>query len=91
MINAEDYDDLMVNKYRMSLEAIRKHANEFAYWQRRRGTGRLPVPERDLLIAFQVRQLFDTTFRETEGGIDLIWVFSINLFNIVLNMNEDHL
>lgn len=29
------YDKAMVNKYRLSLEAIRQHANEFAYWQRR--------------------------------------------------------
>ena len=26
------YDEVMVNKYRLSLEAIRYHANEFAYW-----------------------------------------------------------
>ena len=28
------YDAVMVNKYRLSLEAIRLHANEFSYWQR---------------------------------------------------------
>lgn len=38
------YDAVMVNKYRLSLEAIRLHANEFSYWQRRRSTGRPPVP-----------------------------------------------
>jgi transposase len=61
------YDAAMVNKYRLSLEAIRLHANEFSFWQRRKSTGRPPVLERDLLIAFLVRQLFDATFRETEG------------------------
>jgi len=66
------YDEVMVNKYRLSLEAIRKHANEFAYWQRRRSTGRPPVHERDLMIAFLVRQLFDATFRETEGLLVLL-------------------
>jgi hypothetical protein len=25
------YDEMMVNKYRLSLEAIRTHADEFAY------------------------------------------------------------
>ncbi len=66
------YDEVMVNKYRLSLEAIRKHADEFAYWQRRRGTGRPPVRERDLMVAFLVRQLFDATFRETEGLLVLL-------------------
>jgi transposase len=66
------YDEVMVNKYRLSLEAIRKHADEFAYWQRRKGTGRPPVQERDLMIAFLVRQLFDATFRETEGLLVLL-------------------
>jgi len=66
------YDEVMVNKYRLSLEAIRKHADEFAYWQRRKSTGRPPVHERDLMIAFLVRQLFDATFRETEGLLVLL-------------------
>ena len=57
----------MVNKYRLSLEAVRLHSNDFPYWQHRKSTGRRPVHERDLLIAFLVRQLFDATFRETEG------------------------
>ena len=61
------YDAAMVNKYRLSLEAIRTYANEFSFWQRQKSTGRPPVLERDLLIAFLVRQLFDATFRETEG------------------------
>lgn len=59
------YDAIMVNKYRLSLEAIRHHSNEFSYWQHRKSIGRPPMNERDLLIAFLVRQLFDATFRET--------------------------
>jgi transposase len=66
------YDTAMVNKYRLSLEAIRLHANEFSYWQRRKNTGRPPVCERDLLIAFLVRQLFNATFRETEGLLTML-------------------
>lgn len=72
MIDDEDYDGLMVNRYRLSLEAIRKYADEFSFWQRQRSTGRPPVRERDLLVAFLVRQLFDATFRETEGLLVLL-------------------
>lgn len=72
VIEDEGYDELMVNKHRLSLEAIRKHADDFAFWQRRSGTSRPPVPERDLLIAFLIRQLFDATFRETEGLLVLL-------------------
>jgi len=72
MIDTEDYDEIMVNRYQLSLEAIRKHADEFSYWQHRRNTGRPPVRERDLLVAFLVRQLFDATFRETEGLLVLL-------------------
>ncbi len=66
------YDEAMVNKYRLSLEAIRTYANEFSFWQRQKSTGRPPVLERDLLIAFLVRQLFDATFRETEGLMTML-------------------
>jgi len=72
LIEQRAYDAVMVNKYRLSLEAIRLHANEFSYWQRRQRSGRPAVPERDLLIAFLVRQLFDATFRGTEGLLILL-------------------
>jgi len=72
IVDDEDYDELMVNRYRLSLEAIRKCADEFSFWQRRRRTSRPPVRERDLLVAFLVRQLFDATFRGTEGLLVLL-------------------
>ena len=72
MVDDEDYDELVVNKYRLSLEAIRKYVDEFSFWQHRQRTGRPPVRERDLMIAFLVRQLFDATFRETEGLLVLL-------------------
>ncbi len=66
------YDEAMINKYRLSLEAIRKNVREFSFWQHQRRTGRPPVLERDLMIAFLVRQLFDATFRETEGLLTML-------------------
>jgi hypothetical protein len=61
------YDEVMVKKVRLALEAIRFYADEFPFWQRHQKTGRPPTEERTLLAAFLVRQLFDATFRETEG------------------------
>jgi len=66
------YDDIMVDRVRMCLEAIRKHADEFSFWQHRRRTGRPPIAERTFLIAFLIRQLFDATFRDTEGMLSLL-------------------
>jgi transposase len=67
-----DYDEIMVGRVRMCLEAIRMHADGFPFWQHRRPTGRPPVEERTLLIAFLVRQLFKATFRDTEGLLTLL-------------------
>ena len=66
------YDEVMVNKVRLALEAIRFYADEFPFWQRHQQTGRPPTEERTLLAAFLVRQLFDATFRETEGLLTLL-------------------
>lgn len=66
------YDEVMVNKVRLAFEAIRFYADKFPYWQRHRLTGRPPTEERSLLVAFLVHQLFDLTFRETEGLLILL-------------------
>jgi transposase len=66
------YDDVMVDRVRLCLEAIRAHADGFSFWQHRRPTGRPPAEERTLFIAFLVRQLFDATFRDTEGLLSLL-------------------
>jgi len=66
------YDEMMVNRIRLCLEAIRAHADGFPYWQHRKRTGRPPIEEKTFLIAFLVRQLFDATFRDTEGLLRLL-------------------
>ncbi len=66
------YDEVMINKVRLAFEAIRFYADKFPYWQRHRWTGRPLTEERTLLAAFLVRQLFDATFRETEGLLRML-------------------
>ena len=66
------YDEVMINKVRLALEAIRFYSDNFPFWQRHRWTGRPPTEERTLLAAFLVRQLFDSTFRETEGLLRML-------------------
>ena len=66
------YNEVMINKVRLAFEAIRLYADKFPFWQRQRWTGRPPTEERSLLAAFLVRQLFDLTFRETEGLLILL-------------------
>jgi len=61
------YDDVMVDRTRLCFEAIRRLADDFSCWQHKARTGRPPVEERTLLIAFLVRQHFNATFRNTEG------------------------
>lgn len=56
----------------MAMEAIRRHADEFPFWQRRVRPGRPATEERTLLIAFMLQQLLDLTFRETEGLLGLV-------------------
>jgi len=71
-VDLDRYDDVAVNGLRLSLEAIRKRTNEFAYWQHRCRTGRPAYEERTLLVAFLVQQLLGLTFRETEGVLRMV-------------------
>ncbi|MCE5295781.1 MAG: transposase, partial [Euryarchaeota archaeon] len=66
-IDFDRYDDLAINGLRLAMEAIRLHADEFSFWQRRRLVGRPAYEERVVLIAFLVQQLMSLTFRQTEG------------------------
>jgi len=66
------YDEVMINKVRLAFEAIRFYADNFPFWQRHQLTGRPPTEGRTLLAAFLVRQLFDSTFRETEGLLRML-------------------
>jgi hypothetical protein len=71
-IDFERYDDLAVHGLRLALEAVRRHADEFPFWQRRRRFGRPGADERVLLIAFLLQQLMGLTFRETEGMLGMV-------------------
>jgi len=61
------YDGWLIKEIALMMQRIRDLADRFPFWQRRKGTGRPPVRERDLMIGFLLRQLFDTTFTRTQG------------------------
>ena len=71
-VDLDRYDDVAVNSLRLSLEAIRKRTDDFAYWQRQRRMGRPAYEERTLLVSFLVQQLLGLTFRETEGVLRMV-------------------
>ena len=71
-IDFDQYDDQAINGFRLAMEAIRLHADEFSFWQRRRLVGSPAYEERVVLIAFLVQQLLDLTFRETEGMLAMM-------------------
>ena len=71
-IDFERYDDVAIHGLRLAMEAIRRHADEFPYWQRRKRVGRPGTDERTLLIVFMLQQLLGLTFRETEGVLALV-------------------
>jgi len=71
-IDFDKYDDLAVHGLRLAMEAIRRHADDFPFWQRRNRVGRPRADERILLIAFMLQQLLDLTFRETEGVLMMV-------------------
>jgi transposase len=71
-IDFDRYDDLAIHGFRLAMEAIRLHADEFSYWQRRRPVGRPACEERVVLIAFLIQQLMDLTFRQTEGMLAMM-------------------
>lgn len=71
-IDFERYDDVAVHGLRMAMEAIRRRADEFPFWQRQVRPGRPATEERIFLVAFMLQQLLDLTFRETEGVLALV-------------------
>ncbi|MBU0685188.1 MAG: transposase [Candidatus Thermoplasmatota archaeon] len=74
-VDFDRYDDVAIHGLRLAMEAIRRHADEFPFWQRRRRMGRPGTDERTLLIAFMLQQLLSLTFRETEGVLALVRVY----------------
>jgi hypothetical protein len=71
-IDFERYDDLAIHALRLAMEAIRLHADESSFRQRRRPVCRPAYGERVVLIGFLVQQLLDLTFRETEGMLAMM-------------------
>jgi len=61
------YDGWLVKEIALMMQRIRDLGDRFPFRQRRRRTGRPPVRERDLMVGFLLRQLFDTTFTRTQG------------------------
>ena len=61
------YEQWMADEFILSMQKIKELADSFPFWQRVKDTGRKPIKERDLLIAFLLRQFFDTTFRLLVG------------------------
>ena len=71
-VEVDRHDDRAINGLRLSLEAIRKQADSFSYWQRRERLGRPAYEERTLLVSFLIQQLLGLTFRETEGVLVMV-------------------
>jgi hypothetical protein len=61
------YDSWLVRELSLMMQRIRDLADRFPFWQRRRRTGRPPVRERDLMVGFLLRQLFNTSFTRTQA------------------------
>ncbi len=68
---AARYSKWLVADLHLTMQRIRELADSFPFWQRRKHTGRPPVKERDLLVAFLLRQLFDATFRQFQALLEL--------------------
>ncbi len=65
------YSKWLVADLHLTMQRIMELADSFPFWQRRKQTGRPPVKERDLLVAFLVRQLFNSTFRQLQALLGL--------------------
>jgi len=64
------YSNWLVEELHLCIQRIRDLVDFFPFWQHRRRTGRPPVRERDLMVGFLLRQLFDSTFRQTQAIMD---------------------
>lgn len=61
------YDRWSREEIALVMQRIKELADSFPFWQRRKETGRKPIPERDLLIAYLLKQFFNATFRRIAG------------------------
>lgn len=67
IVDFDNYDEMQKHSQRMALEAMRRSANDFVFWQRHQKTGRPATDERTLLICFMLLEYFDLSFRQVEG------------------------
>jgi transposase len=61
------YSKWLVKDFHLSMQKIREMVDAFPFWQRRKGTGHPPVPERVLMVGYLLRQFFNQGFRQTQG------------------------
>jgi len=66
------YSKWLVADLHLTMQRIKELADAFPFWQLIKRTGRPAVRERDLLIAFLVRQLFNATFRQLQALLELL-------------------
>jgi len=66
------YDKWSVEEIILCMQRIKDIADSFPFWQRIKSTGRKPIRERDLLIAYLLRQFFNATFRKVTGIMRLL-------------------
>jgi hypothetical protein len=67
---AARYSQWLVKNFHLSMQKIREVVDSFPFWQRRKSTGRWPVPERDLMVGYLLSQFFDQGFRQTQGLLE---------------------
>ncbi len=65
------YSRWLVADLHLTMQRIKELADKFPFWQRCKRTGRPSIRERDLLIAFLLRQLFNSTFRQLQALLEL--------------------
>ncbi len=68
---AARYSKWLVADLHLMMQRIMELADSFPFWQRRKRTGIPTIKERDLLVAFLVRQLFNVTFRQLQALLEL--------------------
>jgi hypothetical protein len=73
------------------MQKIKELTDNFSFWQRIKDTGRPPIRERDLLIAFLLRQFFNTTFRYLVGIMKFLIQHHTVLFRYNRSTRWDHL
>lgn len=66
------YSNWLVQELHLTMQRVRDLADAFPFYQRRKDTGRPPVSERDLMVCYLVRQIFNVTFRQTQGLLNYL-------------------